>query len=305
MINNGKSNHYQDGSGMYSYQDSEHYLRRVLAGNVNDVRRRLTLALERLDYDFIDEGDFEIQAKRNSRGWAGTWASADVLDYPRTLVIKFKPLSESLTRASFAYVIKHPSLQRGEKEVLTREAETLSTLATVRATDKICAVCGTESTDESRFCRNCGAPMTNDETALEILRMTAETRSGHTSIAIGTITGLFIAIINIAAIIALLYSGSGNKGVFIFLSVGIFLSLLTVISNGFGWKRLNNALRTSEKDIPTPKILADKNFQTISGGQTNALPSPPAYSVIEDTTEMLNPDRKTAELIDRRMSDEN
>lgn len=31
------------------YQDSEHYLQRVLAGNADDVRRRLTLALERLD----------------------------------------------------------------------------------------------------------------------------------------------------------------------------------------------------------------------------------------------------------------
>ena len=89
------------------YQDSEHYLQRVLAGNADDVRRRLTLALERLDYDFIDEGDLEIQAKRNSRGWAGAYASADVLDYPRTITIKLKPLSENLTRTSFVYIVKH------------------------------------------------------------------------------------------------------------------------------------------------------------------------------------------------------
>lgn len=291
-------------SGMYGYQDSEHYLRRVLAGNVNDVRHRVTLALERLDYDFIDEGEFEIQAKRNSRGWASASASADVLDYSRTLIIRFKPLSENLTRASFAYIVKHPWLQRGEKEVLTREAETISALATVRATDKICAVCGAESSDESRFCRNCGAPMTSDETALEVLRMTAETRAGHTSVAIGTFTGLFIAFINIAVIISLLYSGVGNKGVFIFLGVGIFLSLLTAISNGFGWKRLNNALKTSEKDVPARKVFADKNVQTIPEGKTNALPAPPAYSVIEDTTDLLNQNRKTAELVERQFSGE-
>ena len=289
---------------MYGYQDSEHYLQRVLTGNVNDVRRRLTLALERLDYDFIDEGDLEIQAKRNSRGWASAWASADVLDYARTLVIRFKPLSENLTRASFVYVIKHPSLQRGEKEVLTREAETLSTLATVRATDKICAVCGTESHDESRFCRNCGAPMTSDEAAIEILRMTAETRSGHTSIAVSTIIGLFIAVMNIAAIISLLYSGVGNKGVFIFLGVGIFLSLLIVISNGFGWKRLNNALKTTEKKDYPQKIIIEKDAPRISGGNTNALPSAPAYSVIEDTTSLLDFNRKTAELVERQEKEE-
>ena len=62
MINNNRN---------FFHQDSEHYLQRVLAGNADDVRRRLTLALERLDYDFIDEGDLEIQAKRNSRGWGG------------------------------------------------------------------------------------------------------------------------------------------------------------------------------------------------------------------------------------------
>lgn len=293
-----------DNSGMYSYQDSEHYLQRVLAGNVNDVRRRLTLALERLDYDFIDEGDLEIQAKRNSRGWAGAWASADVLDYPRTLVIRFKPLNENLTKASFVYIIKHPSLQRGEKEVLTREAETLSTLATVRATDKICALCGTESNDESRFCRNCGAPMTSDETAIEILRMTAETRSGHTSVAIGTIIGLFIAIMNIAAIIALLYSGVGNKGVFVFLGVGIFLSLMIVISNGFGWKRLNNALKSNSKNDHSQKILTEKVAPRIFGENTNALPSAPAYSVIEDTTSLLDFNRKTAELVERKEKEE-
>lgn len=292
-------------TGMYSYQDTEHYLRRVLAGNLGDVRRRLAIALERLDYDFIDEGDLEIQAKRNSRGWAGAGASADVLDYSRTLIIRFKPLSENLTRASFAYIVKHPWLQRGEKEVLTREAETLSALATVRATDKICAVCGTESNDESRFCRSCGAPMTNDETALEILRMTAETRSGHTSVAIGTIIALLIAIINTAAIISLLYSGVGNKGVFIFLGVGIFLSLLTAISNGFGWKRLNNALKSSGKSEPPPNILTEKNFSHVAAGaNTGALPPPPAYSVTEDTTNLLNLDRKTAELVERKVNDE-
>lgn len=57
-------------NGMNHYQDTEHYLQRVPAGNVNDVRRRLAFALERLDYDFIDENDFDIQAKRGARGWA-------------------------------------------------------------------------------------------------------------------------------------------------------------------------------------------------------------------------------------------
>lgn len=285
------------------YQDSEHYLQRVLAGNADDVRRRLTLALERLDYDFIDEGDLEIQAKRNSRGWGGAYASADVLDYPRTLIIKFKPLSENLTRASFVYIVKHSWVHGGEKEILTREAETLAAMSTVRVTDQICAVCGAESTTDSRFCRDCGSPMTGDETALEILRMSAEVRSGHTSVAFGTIFGVLIAIINLAALLVLIYSGSANEEVFIFLTCGIVLSLLAVLSNGFGWKRLNNALKMSDKDKPTQKSLADKNAQMISGSETAALPPPPAYSVIENTTELLKPNEKPATLVNRQ-SDE-
>lgn len=293
-----------DGSGMNSYQDTEHYLQRVLAGNVNDVRRRLTHALERLDYDFIDEGDSEIQAKRNLRGWAGAGASADVLDYSRTLIIKFKPLNENLTRASFIYIVKHPWLQRGDKEVLTREAETLSSLATVRAVDKICAVCGTESADDSRFCRKCGSAMTSDENSLEILRMTAETRSGHTSVAIGTILGFLMLLLNVAGLIAIILSGVANKGVNIFLLCGIFLSLFAVVSNGFGWKRLNNALRTNDKNNQLPKIRADESVHITSGGETNALPAPPAYSVTEGTTNLLNSEGRTAVLVEHRTNDE-
>lgn len=292
-----------DNTGMTFYQDSEHYLQRVLAGNVNDVRRRLAFALERLDYDFIDDGELEIQAKRNSRGWAGASASADVLDYPRTLIIKFKPLSENLTRASFIYIVKHPWLQRGEKEVLTREAETISALATIRATDKICTVCGAESTDDSRFCRKCGAAISSDETTLEILRMTAETRAGHTSVAMGTIIGVVLALINLIALIAVASSGQINKGVLIFLVVGLAVSLLIVISNGFGWKRLNNALKASGKNEQSQKILVEKSAPLISGGNTKTLLPLPAYSVTEDTTNLLNFDRKTAELIDRQTED--
>lgn len=278
-------------------------MRRVLAGNVDDVRRRLNTILERLDYDFIDEGDFEIQAKRNSRGWAGAYASANVLDYPRTLVIKFKPLSENLTRASFAYTVKHPSLNRGEKEVLTREAETIAVLATIRVTDKICAVCGTESTDDSRFCRKCGAPMTSDETALEILRMTAEIRSGHTSVAVGTVIGVVTALVNLAALLVLINAGLAVKSVFILLIAGIVLSLLTVLSIGFGWNRLNKALKTGNKE--ERKFISERNVQVISSGNTNALPPPPAFSVIEDTTELLNPNEKTPAFVDRKTEDEN
>ncbi len=280
------------------YQNTEHYLKRVLTGNVASVRLRLSAVLERLDYDFIDdEGEFEIQAKRNVRGWAGLYASADVLDYPRTLIIKLKPLSENSTRVSFAYIVKHPSLNRGEKEVLTREAETIAKLATIRATDKICTVCGAESTDDSRFCRKCGSPMTGDETALEVLRMTAEIRSGHTSVVTGAVIALATALVTLAVLITLAGSGAIDKGVFSLLLLSLALSALNILAVGFGWKRLNNAIKSNDKE---QKIIFGKTAQTLPDAEIYALPpQSTSLSVTDETTELLNPNEKTAAFVSR------
>jgi len=286
------------------YPNTEHYLKRVLNGNVTSVRQRLSAVLERLDYDFIeDHEEFEIQARRNSRGWAGAYASADVLEYPRTLIIKLKPLSENSTRASFAYIVKHPSLNRGEKEVLTREAETIAKLATVRATDKICTVCGTESTDDSRFCRKCGAPMTGDETALEVLRMTAEIRSGHTSVVTSSIISAVSAAVTLIALLVLAF-GKPIAGALTLLVASIVLCLLNVAIIGFGWRRLNNALKlsTKEQKIINGKISAQPHpysEQTLPYSESSALPPQPAsFSVAEGTTELLDRNEETGAFVD-------
>jgi ribosomal protein L40E len=280
-----------------NYQTTEHYLRRVLAGNVENVRRRLNIVLERLDYDFIDEGEFQIEARRNARGWAGAYASADVLDYPRSLLIKLKPVSENSTRASFAYTIKHPSLNYGEKEVLTREAETISALATIRATDKICTVCGTESDDDSRFCRKCGTPMTGDETAIEVLRMTAEIRSGHTSIVASAIVMIITALVTLIALIILLSSVTLDKGVFLLLIISVCFSLINIAFIGFGWKRLNNALKSNARE---QRIILDKSPPNLVDNEISALPSAaPNFSVTEATTEILDVPEKIPALVNR------
>jgi ribosomal protein L40E len=284
------------------YQNTEHYLKRVLTGNVASVQQRLSSVLERLDYDFIDdEAEHEIQAKRNARGWAGAYASADVLDYPRTLIIKLKPLGANSTRASFAYIVKHPSLNRGEKDVLTREAETIAKLATIRATDKICHVCGTESTDDSRFCRKCGAPMTGDETALEVLRMTAEIRSGHTSVVTAAIVAAITALLIGGALLLLNRFGVIEKGIIPLLVASLVLSALNVLIIGFGWKRLNNAIKSDNKE---QKVISGRAAQTfpdsITGAEMPALPPQSAsFSVTEGTTELLNQNDEVPAFVDR------
>jgi hypothetical protein len=74
---------FTDISGGYGSQTTEIYLKRVLAGNVESVRTRLSAALERLGYDVIEE-EPALLGRRGAKGW-GTWyGSADVLDYAMT-----------------------------------------------------------------------------------------------------------------------------------------------------------------------------------------------------------------------------
>jgi ribosomal protein L40E len=267
-----------------------------LVGNVEDVRLRLSRVLERLDYDFIDDNEFEIEARRGARGWATAYSSADVLDYPRTLIIKLKPLSANSTRASFAYTIKHPSLQRGEKEVLTREAETIATLATVRVMDRICAVCGTESDNDSRFCRKCGTPMTGDETAIEILRMTAEIRSGYTSVVSSTLLVGISVLITLTALILLL-TGSNTKGISLLLTISVVFGFLNVLFLGFGWNRMRNALQFKGNE---QKTFPQNIIKPLTESETSALPPAPiSFSVTDGTTELFDSNEKEFEFVRR------
>lgn len=133
-----------DSGGSNAYQTTEHYLRRVLVGDIVSVRLRIVSALERLGYDILDDEESVVRGRRGATGWGAFYSSADVLDYPRTLVIKLKPSGDHATRVTFDYVIKHPSLSKGEKAILTREAEAISSLATARKMEKICPACGTE-----------------------------------------------------------------------------------------------------------------------------------------------------------------
>ncbi len=92
-------------SGTGPYPTSEHYFRRVLLGDVQGVRLRLINALERLDYNILDDGDDVVRGRRGARGWAASHSSANVLDYPVTLIVR----SHALLRRS-SLTINRPSL---------------------------------------------------------------------------------------------------------------------------------------------------------------------------------------------------
>jgi hypothetical protein len=272
---------------IYGSQSTEIYLKRVLAGNSESVRKRLSTALERLGYDVIEE-EPALLARRGAKGW-GIWGgSADVLDYAMTLVIRLKPIGTYATRATFDYTIKHPWLSRGEKEVLTREAEAITALASVRAADNICGACGTESTGDSRFCRQCGAPMTSEQAELDVLRMTAEARAGHTSVVTSAVMLMITILLTLVTFIIIGTGAAGAHWLWALAAIGGvtggigFLNLWVTLC---AWKRLNSALRAKGEER---QALPIRTAPEITQVEAEAFPHQLAgMSVTEGTTELL------------------
>lgn len=281
---------------IYPYS-TEHYLRRVMTGNIEQVRARIVVALETLGYDVLEEHP-HLQARIAARGWANAGASADVLDYPRTLTIRFRPLNERTTQVTFDYAIKHPMLSRGEKSVVTREAEAIAELATARMINKMCEVCGTDGTEDSRFCRGCGAPLVSGELALELLQMTAHTRAAHGSVVAANISLMLTLLFAfLSFVITLTRGGSLPKPAILMLVIALISVLCALFSLPFAWRRLNRALKQNDKSKPhalpaaynaSPSSFKGTTTGSLSLPESNATSlSAPPFSVTDSTTELL------------------
>ena len=277
-----------DGTSTNHSQTTELYVKKVLAGNIEDVRRRIEASMESLGYDIIEE-EPNIIGRRGAKGW-GTWiASADILDYPMTLTVRFKSLSETSTRVTFDYLIKHPVLNKGDRDIVIQEAKTIAAISKVHAVEKTCSVCETESTDDSRFCRRCGAPLTSEQAELEVLRMMAETRAAKTSIVASSITMTISTIVLLIVFIlnnADLIKPKLVTLLFIFGGMGV---LFSIISSYFGWNRLKRALEKPETKVQHIPAVRDIP-ESLETGEFDALPphrTAPA-SVTEGTTNLLD-----------------
>ena len=267
-------------------QTTELYVKKVLAGNIKTVRLQLIDAMESLDYDIIEE-EPNIIGRRGAKGW-GTWfGSADVLEYPMTLTVRLKSLSESSTRVTFDYLIKHPWLNKGEKNIVVQEAKTIAAISKTHAIEKTCSVCETESTDDSKFCRRCGAPLTSEQAELEVLRMMAETRAAKTSVVGSSIT-MLISTILLLVILLLNNAELIKPKLFIMLLlVGGLGALASIIGSFFGWNRIKRALEKPE--IQTPHHIPGRIPESLEAGEFQELPPhQPVASVTEGTTNLLD-----------------
>lgn len=270
---------------------SDHDLTLAIPGDVASVRARLIDAIQQLGYKVL--GEQPIHAKRSAQSSARFDCSLNVLDYPTLLTISLKQANDVSVLATFNYEVKScMRMTKGDRQTLAREAEAITALATERLAISACRVCGTQITDESHFCRRCGAPLVLDVPELEVLRLTRKTRDSYHNIFIG----LFALVLGIISIwLGLLISGL-NRSPLLWVGLGLGAYALSVLLQGT-WQ-LHHTLnpKITTKNVTTGARPA---FKT---SVTTALPPAPArVSVTEGTTELLHREKDTGEIETNRL----
>lgn len=277
------------------YTVSDHDLTLAIPGDVATVRARLVEAVQQLGYKVL--GEQPIHAKRTARSCARFDCSLNVLDYPTTLTISLKQTNDVSVLATFSYEVKsYMRMTKGDRQTLAREAEAVAALNTERHALSACRACGTQITDESHFCRRCGAPLVFDVPELEVLRLTSGARGSYHNIVVGMFA-LFLAIIGVS--ILFLLNGVRISPVF-WVGFGIAIYGLVVLIQGT-WQ-LHFALnpKTAAKSVTTSSQPPFKS------SVTTALPPARAQaSVTEGTTNLLIPnrDRREKEPVPRKDHD--
>ena len=270
----------------------DHDLTLAIPGDAASVRMRLIQALQTLGYKVVAEQP--IYAKRGKQGAAKYDCSFNILDYATTLTISLKQTNELALLATFNYEIKSCMyITKGDRETLAREAEAIAALATERLAMSACRACGTQVSDESHFCRRCGAPLVMDLPELEILRLTRETRRGYYNILVGVVT-LFLAAMTLLPIFVV--EGARIFGPFFW--VGLPLGIYGFIMMLQGAWQLHRTLNPKDGKRATPRLQAGVVTST-----TTALPPRPVNaSITEGTTDLLVPerDRRTPEPLHRK-----
>lgn len=270
---------------LYGTTDIDHDLTLAIQGDVASVRTRMIQAIQTLGYKVVAEQP--ILAKRGKQGAARYDCSFNILDYAATLTISLKQTNDLAVLATFNYEVKNCSwMTKGDRQALHREAEAIAALATERLEMSACRACGTQVSDESHFCRRCGAPLALDLPELEILRLTRGMRSAYPNIFVGVIT-MFLAAMTLLPIFVV----AGTRIIGPFFWAGIPLGILGFIFLLHGAWQLHRTLNPKDAKTVMPRV--QPGFVTST---TTALPQRPAQaSITEGTTDLLVPAREAHE----------
>jgi len=256
---------------------SDHDLTLAIPGDAGSVRARLVEAVQKVGYKVLEEQP--LYAKRLKQGAACWDCSVNVLDYPTKLRVSLKQTNDVAVLATFSYEVKsYVPMTKGDRQTLAREAEAIAALATERLAISACRACGTPVTDESHFCRRCGAPLVLDVPELEVLRLTRKTRGSYHNIFVGLVT-LLLAVLTVLPILLVssvrLFMPLFWIGI-TFASYGIFMLLR-------GAWQLHRTLNPS-----TTKSVATSQPAFKSSVTTALPPAPVNASVTEATTNLLS-----------------
>lgn len=275
--------------GSYWYGSSEYDVTRVIPGESETVRLRLSEALEQLGYRVLEENP--LRARRDAQGWGKSGCSNDILAYPITINIGLKAAGPHLTRATFDYSVKDTYLLDADRAVLEREAEALVALATARAVNTVCPACGAE-TGGSRFCRQCGTPTATTAPAeLEVLRVV---KQAHVSYMWLLYSAMLLAIAVLLPWLLIFKGLSGGAGYIIIMLAGC-LGVSGLLLLGGGLWRLSSVFKPAEQETAPPATP----HRLQSAPNTNALPPYAApvnsiHPVTEATTDLLPEEKRTA-----------
>jgi hypothetical protein len=176
----------------------------------------------------------------------------------------------------------------GDRQTLSREAEAIGALAMTEASSTNCLNCGAECTANSRFCRQCGAPVSKESPAeLEVLRVTAALSAVREDIFSGVMT---LAIMCLILLPVLLFTGP-KVALVVSLIVGGLFGSIGLTGLLFGMRRLHRTLNPKKEEEALP---AGRQPEIIVA-RTAALPSPlVSASITENTTTLLSAKMKNS-----------
>jgi hypothetical protein len=262
---------------LYGTTDIDHDITLAIPGDAASVSARLIQALQTLGFRVVAEQP--IYAKRAARGAAKYGCSFNVLDYQTTLTIALRQTNEHALLATFNYEVKSCTyVTKGDRQLLEREAEAIVALATERLAISACRACGTPVSDESHFCRRCGAALVLDLPELEILRLTQGARHGYHNIFIGVLMLLAAALTLLPIFVV-----EGTRIFGPFLWAGLPLGVLGFFLAIQGAWQLHRTLNPKEEKSAMPRLKP--GFATSA---TTALPPRPVNaSITEGTTDLL------------------
>jgi hypothetical protein len=255
---------------------SDHDVTLTIAGEVDSLRPRLIEAVQKLGYKVL--GEQPIYAKRSAQCGARSGCSFEALDYPTRLTIQLKQVNNIAVVATFNYEVKsYMRITKGDRQTLRREAEAMVALASGRSSVSACPACATPVTDDSHFCRRCGAPLVIEVAELEVLRLTRKSRTAYHNLVMGVVI-LFVTSLLLLPLFRV--DPKAFKVLVLFVSAFGAFGLFALLQ---GIWQLHFVLNPG-----TAKQGVAPGAPALTAPVTQALPTPVARaSITEGTTELL------------------